>query len=248
MKEESSAAMDRAASPSSNLADQAILGIDNVRLELPLAGVGSRILAATIDACLLGVLESLWLAGFALVAVTLEAATGWGLAILIFGVFALQWGYFTVLEIAMSGQTPGKRAIGLRVVAGNGGRASSGAIVVRGLLRSVDLLAGVPLMMFEPRGRRLGDLAAGTLVVHERHHALESERVCRLPTGWGAREVVLLEGFLCRAAELEAHQREALAGRLVACIERQDPAFAAAHPGGADRLSRLRVLLAAGRT
>ena len=88
-----------------------ILGLDNVPLELPLAGVGSRTLAALLDYLLLLTLLGVWWTGGIATMGLLELAQGWFWGILILGSFFLQWGYFTMLEIVMHGQTPGKKAL-----------------------------------------------------------------------------------------------------------------------------------------
>ncbi|RMH15984.1 MAG: RDD family protein [Acidobacteria bacterium] len=221
-----------------------VLGLDNVRLQLPLAGVGSRVLAALIDYVLLGLLVlTWWLAGLMLVG-SLGLGIGWTVAILVLGSFLLQWGYFAALEILTRGQTLGKQAIGLRVASRRGGQADAGAIVIRNLLRTVDVVFGVPMLLFDPQSRRLGDLLAGTLVVHE-PAAGEEPRLGRLPAGWGARQAAVVEGFLRRAAYLERRHAERLARRILDAIRRDDPELAGGAPAG-DPVDALRAVLQVG--
>ena len=187
----------------SELERESILGLDNIRLELPIAGVGSRTLAGSIDYLVLSALLILWLFAWGL----LMARQGmWTVAILIFGVFLLEWGYFAVFEIATGGRTLGKMAVKLRVVTAEGGSPSAGALLARNLVRSLDLLFGIPLMAIDPLSRRLGDRLAGTLVVHDRKLAA-APLIGRVPPGWGARELAAVESFLARAGELEESGR-----------------------------------------
>ena len=200
---------------------ESILALDNIRVELPVAGVGSRCLAGLIDAFAVAVLLLLWL----LLCWALRASVrgGWGLAAATAGVFVIEWGYFAGMEIATGGRTLGKRALSLRVVSAEGARAGAGSLLVRNLLREIDYLVGVPLMAGDPLARRCGDRLAGTLVVHEdwRRGVLLLGRV---PPGWAAREVAVVEGFLARAGELhDAAARDEMARRLLARVERDAP-------------------------
>mgnify|MGYP001818608113 CR=1 FL=1 len=88
------------------------------------------------------------------------------------GVFLIEWFYPVYFELR-SGATPGKRALGLAVVAEDGTPVTPAASLIRNLLRVVDFLpvaygAGLICTLVDHRFRRLGDLAAGTLVVHVR--------------------------------------------------------------------------------
>ncbi|HEX9735176.1 MAG TPA: RDD family protein [Thermoanaerobaculia bacterium] len=232
-----------------------ILGLDNVPLELPIAGVGSRTLAGLVDyLLLLALLGVWWTAGLATMGL-FALAQGWFWAILVLGSFLIQWGYFAVLEIVMQGQTPGKNVVGLRVVADRGGRASAGALLVRNLIRALDLVFGLPAMAVDRRSRRLGDMAAGTLVVHERPPGAGDEvALRRLPAGWGAREVVVAESFLRRADRMEPRRAQELAGKLLGWIAREEselvaaagePEVLAGLSPGEDRVALLRRLLRA---
>ncbi len=87
--------------------------------------------------------------------------------------FGLWSGYWIVLEAFWGGRTVGKRAFGLRVIADRGLRLTFGQVVLRSLVRIVDLLPGpggvaALVMTFDREHRRLGDLVAGTLVIRER--------------------------------------------------------------------------------
>lgn len=80
--------------------------------------------------------------------------------------------YHPVLELAMGGRTPGKRWAGVRITTAEGAPAGAGAILVRNLFRLIDVLPasyalGLLVAMFDGRHRRVGDMAAGTLLVYE---------------------------------------------------------------------------------
>ncbi|MGH9323181.1 MAG: RDD family protein, partial [Vicinamibacteria bacterium] len=123
---------------------ETIFALDNVPLELPIAGAASRSLAAFLDYLLLGTLAVFWLLGSTLGLGSLGLEGGWLLAIALGGLFLLNWGYFAGCELTLGGRTPGKTAIGARVVNRRGGKASPAAILVRNLVRAVDLFVGVP--------------------------------------------------------------------------------------------------------
>ncbi len=205
--------------------DAAVLGIDNVRLELPIAGLGSRTLAAAIDHFLLFLLQALWLAAGMVLLPQVGMSVGWVFGILTLGIFALQWSYFAAFEIILSGQTPGKLAVGLRVVSNVGGRTTPAAILIRNFIRTFDILVGIPVMAIDRRARRLGDFIAGTLVVHHREDRREHAQVGRHPDGWGARDVAVVESFLRRAELMDRESAQGMADRLLRWIEATEPGF-----------------------
>jgi uncharacterized RDD family membrane protein YckC len=203
---------------------------EQVALELPLAGVGSRFLAIAIDTLLqaaLGFVVAFVLisAGPALFGNVLGAAGSYLPAIGLILIFAIYWAYFAAFEIVWRGQTPGKRLAGLRVIRDSGRPLDATAAILRNLLRAVDILpgfyaVGVIVMLLNRQSRRLGDFAAGTIVVHDR----EPER---LRTDWtGPRpdvrltpaELVLIETYIDRRVELDWFVRKQTAERIVARI------------------------------
>jgi len=203
-----------------NLDRESILALDNIRLDLPLAGAGSRCLAGLIDGCGVAVLLFLWLLLCSILAMWVSG--GWGLAVGVAGIFLIEWGYFAGMEIATGGRTLGKMAVRLRVVTAEGAEPGAGSLLVRNVVRDVDYLVGVPLMAADPLARRLGDRLAGTLVVHEERQ--QSVLLGRVPPGWSAREVAIVESFLARAGELrDAATRDEMARLLLSRIERDAP-------------------------
>jgi uncharacterized RDD family membrane protein YckC len=100
-------------------------------------------------------------------------AEKWVIAAIIVFHFLLYWGYFTLFEAFWNGQTPGKRFCKLRVIRDSGRQITLFESMTRNLVRVIDWLpgiyaVGIVTMLCNKRNRRLGDLAAGTLVVHER--------------------------------------------------------------------------------
>jgi uncharacterized RDD family membrane protein YckC len=147
---------------------------DNVSLGYAIAGVGTRIVAQLIDNALALIIV------FAVVVVVLGAGMSsstsaqgaeWAAGAAAGAAFLAYFGYFLVAELVSGGRTPGKAALGLRVVGTDGAAADFGAILVRNLVRIIDVgvfYVGVVVMFFNPMSRRLGDMAAGTVVVRER--------------------------------------------------------------------------------
>jgi uncharacterized RDD family membrane protein YckC len=221
---------------------ESILGLDNIRLDLPIAGIGSRSLAAFLDYVGLALLSLLWMLLCALILARLSPSLG--IAILVSGLFLIDWGYFAGQEIATRGRTLGKRVMRLRVVTTEGGTPGAGALLIRNLVRTLDVLVGVVLMALDPLSRRLGDRLAGTLVVHDR--PLETGPVLgRVPPGWGPRELAVVESFLARAGEMEGALRRRMAERILDAVRRDAPELLADAVPGADPVTALRRALAA---
>lgn len=147
-----------------------VLTTEKVPFRYRVAGLGSRFLAWLIDAALIAVAG---LASTFFLGVLEQGREGLGGALVILGVFALNWGYFLLFEWLWGGQTPGKRLLGIRVIRWRGTAVSFWQSAVRNILRFVDapLIPGFYFLGFavaacDRQSRRLGDLAADTLVVH----------------------------------------------------------------------------------
>lgn len=152
--------------------DMVVATPERVSFSYETAGLGSRFVAQVIDLLVLTAL----LIGVALVALLVWVGTQWAtiaaLIVLVVG-FAVFLGYFGVSEALWSGQTLGKRALGLRTVDAMGAPITAGQAVIRNLIRIVDFLPvyyglGAVIIFVSRRNQRLGDLAAGTVVVRER--------------------------------------------------------------------------------
>lgn len=137
---------------------------EGVSLRLRAAGAFSRAQAWLLDLGLRAIVYSTAVGIFAAL-----GRGGTGLALLL--LFALTWGYNVVCEVWFHGQTLGKRALGLRVVSADGTPVTLLPSITRNLLRVVDGLPGIYGVglvcgMIDPSARRVGDIVAGTLVVH----------------------------------------------------------------------------------
>jgi uncharacterized RDD family membrane protein YckC len=162
------------------LADQHYIDTpEQVGVHYNVAGLGSRFVAILLDHLLIGavyvVLGILFVIVFAAIGVShkFDTLTMWFVAVLVFVVFVLTWGYFALFEAYWKGQTPGKRVMSLRVIKDSGRQITLFEALARNLLRFVDYLpsmylVGVITMLCNKSNKRLGDFAAGTLVVHER--------------------------------------------------------------------------------
>lgn len=213
---------------------------ENVELQQRLAGIGSRFIA--------GLLDTLLIAGAALVIVLIASLTsavgattwrGWlegdtyALVILAVAMFLLYWGYFFFFELVLNGQSPGKRHMKLRVVREGGGAITFTDAAIRNLLRPVDGLPFYPVagivMFFTRKTQRLGDLAAGTVVISEapRDYSASSDRPRRVDwekdveppaahhTPLTADEYRLLASYRLRRQELTLEARERILARLL---------------------------------
>lgn len=236
--------MDSAASPRLDVATP-----ERVSLSLPVAGIGYRCLAYLADLC---ILFAFWVVAYFTFTLLVSDVLGFfqglsGIAqtLLVVGVFATQWVYWTLAEVLMHGQTPGKRLVGIRVVRVDGSPVGVLESAVRNLVRVVDSLpgiyaVGVLSVLVTRQHRRLGDLLAGTLLVREERIDLDkytppaaepmavptSSRAARL----AAEDVELILSFLARSPWLEPAARTRLGTKLV---ERY---------GGLDETERTRVL------
>ncbi|MEP7136279.1 MAG: RDD family protein [Chloroflexota bacterium] len=152
---------------------------ENVAFGYQVAGIGSRFLAAILDTLLIFLLQAAVIAAFLLILYVLDQTalaknfSAWAIAGLGLVTFLFYWGYYIFFEMLWNGQTPGKRRAGIRVIRTDGTPITLSESLIRNLVRIVDLLPaayglGVLTMFIDKQSRRLGDLAAGTLVVHDR--------------------------------------------------------------------------------
>lgn len=150
-----------------------VLTTEKVPFVYRVAGLGSRALAWLID---FGLIVILYLVGLFAGEALQRGRSGVGQAFFDLWAFAVSVGYFLLFEWLWQGQTPGKRAMNIRVIQLRGTSVTFLASTVRNLVRMVDMLApfylvGVTAAALDPKQRRLGDLAAGTLVVHVQRKA-----------------------------------------------------------------------------
>lgn len=148
---------------------------EQISLEFPLAGVGSRGYALCVDT-LIQIIAAMVV--FLIVAFTARdlgrswvLARNWEVAIALFLLFCLYWGYFAIFEILWNGQTPGKRQAKIRVISASGRPITVFEGIGRNFMRAIDSLGfyfvGAMACAIDKQNRRLGDMVAGTVVVHE---------------------------------------------------------------------------------
>ena len=229
-----------------------------VAIEMPLAGIGSRFIALLVD-------YLIWIAGIVLLLIMARLllpalhtfsriSAQWAEAIVIFVIFLLNWGYFTLFEAFWNGQTPGKRVAKIRVIQRSGRSIGLLESMARNLVRYVDQVpffygVGVIAMFVTKQHQRLGDMAAGTLVVRDREpespmwgdsgansgsRTFTADLFARAPIPEPHASVVLpaggigkltssdlevLEGFFSRRLDMNMTTRAMLAQRIAAAIQ-----------------------------
>jgi uncharacterized RDD family membrane protein YckC len=201
---------------------------EGVSVELVLAGVGSRFAAAFLDTIIQ--FTAVILLGVAAGALRNTIAR----AVATVGIFLVFLGYDIVFEAWNGGRTPGKMAGGLRVVRANGTPIGFFTSAVRNLLRLIDILpffyiVGMITVLASSKNQRLGDLAAGTVIVRQRRgdsassvDALVARRTLEGPedsSGWDvsavtADEISTVQRFLDRRASLTGGARVRLGNDL----------------------------------
>lgn len=216
---------------------------EQIALEFPLAGIGSRFLAIFIDSLLQIVffLAVILIAAFTVAAlqdlwVSLSSLSNFmGAIVLLLVPFCLYWGYYATFEIIWRGQTPGKRVAGIRVIHQTGRPMTAVEAIGRNLMRGVDFLPtmyaiGLITMICNKENKRLGDFVAGTIVVHDKN-------IENVQTGWSEKEntisavpeitklsseeLVLIETFLSRRYELEYNVRTATAQQIAGLVQQK---------------------------
>ena len=147
---------------------------ERVSFDYQVAGLGTRGIAQILDLLIVtGLLVAVFFFGAAAAAGTRSDVVG--TLIDLFGAFIVIFGYFWISEAIFSGQTLGKRALRLRVVGDRGEPLTWVQAGIRNVIRIVDFLpygygVGVVVLFANGRGKRLGDLAAGTIVVKDSDH------------------------------------------------------------------------------
>ncbi len=223
---------------------------ESIAFSYELAGIGSRFLAVAIDLLLqIGILVALaW--GIAAIAPHTVASvqrgsahhgTGFArnavLGVLIFILFVIFFGYFIIFEAFSNGQTPGKRAIGLRVVRDGGYPIDFTASLVRNLIRIGEMMFGFYALaavsaLISPENKRLGDMAAGTVVVREAKmqspasmlREIRDEPVYAATAYATGEERAIVKRFLERRDSLDPNRRVALAHEIAARVRPRVPA------------------------
>jgi uncharacterized RDD family membrane protein YckC len=214
-----------------------------VQLQLVVAGAGNRFLALLLDLiiqvlALLGVFLVFGLIAYlapgpareALKAV-MDRAGVWIWAAIVLGSFLVYWGYFVLFETVWAGQTPGKRLLQIRVVREDGRPIGFSEAAIRNLVRVVldaqpanVYAVGFLVTLLNAKSKRLGDYAAGTVVIRERRVAVPPagarlrptaepvmERAGRQVRQLTKEEAAVLQAYLRRRGDLDPKTRAEMA-------------------------------------
>ena len=220
---------------------------ESIAFNYELAGLGSRFLALVVDLAIQILTLVALAAGVLLVLSRLphrsivqtaaqdKFAESVGIAIVIAVLFIVLFGYFIAFEALWNGQTPGKKLLGLRVARDGGYPIDFGASLIRNLIRVGEQLIGFYAFaaisaLVSPENKRLGDHAAGTIVVRDARlgppRALTEPRADPVyaPTAYlSGEERGLIKRFLERRDALSADRRTELAAQLAARIRERVP-------------------------
>jgi uncharacterized RDD family membrane protein YckC len=225
---------------------------------LEIAGPGSRSYAFIIDWQYRALLALGWFCGAWLLVRVIAPGSDVAIARLqwlaaVIPALAIYLLYHPVLELLMRGRTPGKRQAGVRIVTRAGATPDSAALLVRNVLRLLDSLpifyvVGLVSCFITAQRVRIGDLAAGTVLVLD-HDSAARSRVQLAPTGahndLAPALAQLIRDVLERWPSLEVEKRDELARSILARADTAASAAQLAALSDAELLQRLRRLLGA---
>jgi len=211
-----------------------------------LAGLGSRFLALCVDTgiqlgvlAVLGILAATGARGVAAIASllhwsakTLESTI---VAAVVLTLFVLFYGYFIAFEKLWNGQTPGKRLLGIRVVRDGGYAVELASSLIRNLVRIGEFAFGfyslsAISMVLSSENKRLGDYAAGTIVVRDRGFEVRDFRSWRRPgtdddrsgdnpfAVLSAEELALVDRYVARRTDLDPAAARSAAAKIAAAL------------------------------
>ncbi len=211
-----------------------------------LAGLGSRFLALCVDTAIqivvafaLFLLLAWAMRGVAPLASAMQAGgkTLYSslMAGLIIGSFLLFYGYFILFEKIWNGQTPGKRMLGIRVVRDGGYPVELVGSIIRNLIRVLEFLVGfyalsAVSMVLSSENKRLGDYAAGTIVVRDRGFEVRDPRAWLRPGAGGTSgassiagalsydELALVDRYVARKTSLDPRAARAAAAKIATAL------------------------------
>ncbi len=209
---------------------------ESIAFSYELAGLGSRFLAVAIDVALqtlvmIGIIWGVVYAGTHMSAAAMRDASRAGkfeeslaIAFIITIIFVIYFGYFIIFETFWNGQTPGKKLMGLRVVRDGGYPADFASIAIRNVIRVGEAVAGLyaisaVVALMSPENKRLGDMAAGTLVVRDTAAAklaaiLDEPPDAARPIMLTAEERSLIDLFVVRRQGMAPENRAVMAARI----------------------------------
>ena len=239
----------------SSITLQSITGVD---VELHIAGPGSRSYAFVIDWHIRFILALAWFfatlmiygSGLALLEMQATLESAW--LVIVLPSTAIYLLYHPILETLMQGRTPGKRMAGVRLVSRSGDIPGIGALLVRNVFRIIDSLpffyiVGLALVVFTAQHVRIGDLAAGTLlVVDESEHDEALAKLSQLANARGLdpKAVELAQELLDRWTSLDDETRLRIARSLIARLDAGAAQATLAAEEPAQLRARLEALLA----
>ncbi|HEX5420955.1 MAG TPA: RDD family protein [Gammaproteobacteria bacterium] len=221
-----------------------ISSITGVDLELEIAGPGARSYAFIIDWHIRLLVALAWLFAGSLLYVRLHGSIdSGGRAGYFYAVglpsLLLYFLYHPVIETLMHGRTPGKRMAGVRLVMRDGALPGTGPLLVRNIFRLVDALpafycVGLAAAVVSKESLRIGDIAAGTVLVYDAAGTEAALQALPLHTveKLGLEQAEVVRDLLGRWNELRPEVRSSLAQRLLAKLRNHSAAESAA---GADR-------------
>ena len=212
---------------------------ESIAFSYELAGLGSRFLAVSVDVgiqtlVMFGIIWGLIYAGSHLGAAARDASaptkieTSLAIALIAAIIFIVYFGYFILFEAFWNGQTPGKKLMGLRVVRDGGYPADFASVAIRNLIRVGEFVAGLYAIsavaaLLSPENKRLGDMAAGTIVVRDARAAkladlLEAPSETAHPLMLSAQERALIDQFVARREAMAPPNRVMMASRIAARV------------------------------
>jgi uncharacterized RDD family membrane protein YckC len=238
--------------PSGSLPDLVVDSATGVDVSLPVAGPGARSFAFVVDWHIRIILFIAWYVVAALIyngawslTAPVDASAGWFGFVVLPGA-AIYFLYHFVLEIAMRGRTPGKRVAGVRLVTRDGAVPAVPALLTRNVFRLVDsfpALYGIGLVMtvVTKDHVRIGDLAAGTLLVYDRGDESVLEHVSTSAVGsrLDANSAEVVNELLNRWQTLDASVRDRLARALLEKVDRESDSASLDDAGLYARLREL---------
>jgi uncharacterized RDD family membrane protein YckC len=233
---------------------QTVTGVD---VELTVAGPGSRSYAFVIDWHIRLLLALQWmlvahLIYFGGLRMTGDAGAGYVLWVWL-PTLLIYFLYHPILEIAMRGRTPGKRIAGVRLVTREGDIPGIGPLLLRNIFRLLDslpaaYLVGLITVVLTEHHVRVGDLAAGTLLVMDHDSSASSfASTAAAKSGLTPQAADLIQELLDRWPALDDNNRATIARTLLARVEPQMPADELARLSTNDLRARLAAKLAGGQ-
>lgn len=239
----------------SHITIQSITGVD---IELRIAGAGSRSYAFVIDWHIRLLLAMAWWivgtvlsGGFSHWFGSGSKMSGSYVLAALLPALAIYFLYHPVLELVMRGRTPGKRMAGIRIVTRQGDLPGAGALLLRNLFRLIDslptfYLVGLATVLFTEHSVRIGDLAAGTLLIID--NATSEKTFARMggattDSRLSVQSIDLIHELLERWPELDDPTRNDIARSLLAKVEPDLSAAALAGLSAHELQSRLKALL-----